>query len=42
MLEAKKADAASERTRREHWSQQCQALDRQIDQIVYKLYSFTG
>jgi hypothetical protein len=41
MLSAKKAEAKSEGGRREHWTRQCEALDRQIDALVYELYGLT-
>jgi len=41
MLAAKKAEAEAEGARREHWTRQFEALDRQIDQLVYELYGLT-
>jgi adenine-specific DNA-methyltransferase len=41
MLTAKKAEAEAEGARREHWTRQCEALDRQIDALVYELYGLT-
>ena len=38
MLTAKEAEAGSKGVRREHWTRQCEALDDQIDQLVYDLY----
>jgi hypothetical protein len=40
MLAAKKSEA-EKGARREHWARQCEALDRQIDAIVYQLYGLT-
>lgn len=41
MLATKRAEDAAEGARREHWTRQCEALDRQIDQLVYELYGLT-
>ena len=41
MLAAKKAEAEADGARLEHWTRQCEALDRQIDQLVYELYGLT-
>jgi adenine-specific DNA-methyltransferase len=41
MLAAKKAEAEANGSRREHWARQCEALDRQIDGLVYELYGLT-
>jgi len=41
MLTAKEAEANLDGMRREHWTRQCEALDRQIDQLVYELYGLT-